>query len=124
MPITLAELIQAYGITGALIVYIFIRDVLPFLRDKLYPDIQAGRKAERVDAKKREDRLFDMMEASITSSTKLQSTLQAMELTLGAMGAQLEQQAQTQGAMMEDLSGLYGKLNVERPSRERRNRIP
>ena len=64
------------------------------------------------------------MEASITSSTKLQSTLQAMELTLSAMGAQLEQQAQTQQAMMEDLAGLYGKLDVERPSRERRNRIP
>ena len=145
--VPLAELWQL-GPVWAIIVYIIIRDVLPFMKDKLYPEVVAARKAQ----KNKEESVIDRQ---IQVQEKFIETLHSLNLSQAALAIQIEHLADSFGEaeraraaentalaqalqqaeyarsvdndrlalaleiVKEDLAALYGKLDQPRPSRQR-----
>lgn len=108
LPDISSDLIAKYGLLG----YIAYKEVWPFLRDRLYPDLARARRTERSDERKREDRLFETLEANTAAMVKLQGTLEAIHV-------QMARQSEVIHLQGLDISGLYGYLRVPQPSRER-----
>lgn len=108
LPDVTADLLAKYGLLG----YIAYKEVWPFLRDRLYPDLAKARRSERSDERKREDRLFETLEANTAAMVKLQGTLEAIHV-------QMARQSEVIHLQGLDISGLYGYLRVPQPSRER-----
>jgi hypothetical protein len=86
---------------------------LPFLRDKLWPDWVAERKAERDYRRKREDVI-------ITMARDMTSAVVSLQKTLEGVATQLGEQAEVLHGLTEDMAVVRAKLNMERPVRSAR----
>jgi hypothetical protein len=83
---------------------------LPFLRDRLWPDYVAGRKADKEEARRREDLLFQLGQNMTTAMVSLQKTLEGM-------ARQMAEQADILHGLTEDMAVVRAKLNMDRPVR-------
>jgi hypothetical protein len=107
------------------------RVLLPFFLKHVWPQWSKRAKAERdraakaeqererearleeEDRRRREDRLYEVVEANTRVMSNLQTTLERM-------GSQLGQQSDVIHALALDVAGIYGHLQVPRPSRKTR----
>lgn len=85
---------------------------LPFLRDRLWPDWVAERKADRDYRRKREDIIIEMAQNMTGAVVSLQKTLEGM-------AAQMAEQAEVLHGLTEDMAVVRARLNMERPPRAR-----
>lgn len=133
-----AQFSAAYGPQIALALYFLYKEVWPWIRDKVFPEY-AARKAEeskalakaldahRIAAAERENRLFLVIEQSISALTRIEGTLvgvqNAQEQFAERFTDELARHADVLHAVNLDVAGLYGQLGTGRPSRRMSDRI-
>lgn len=130
----LIGLIEKLDPIWAVFIWVFIMILIPFVRDKIYPDMAASRKASVEKAEKATDRQLAMQEKFIDTLHAIQLAQNALAVRIEHLGetfhvAETERaQARAQEAqtillalsiIKEDLAAIYGKIDEPRPSRRR-----
>jgi hypothetical protein len=118
----------------AVVIWIVVFVVAPFIRDKIWPEVAESRKraAEKID--KATDRQIHMQEKFIESLHSIQTGMAALAQQMEHMGdtfhtaeiersqaRALEARAILEGLniIKEDIAAVYGKIDAPRPSRQR-----
>lgn len=124
----IAQFLTTYGPYVGLALYVAVKEVLPWLRDKVYPEYAERKKVEasafadalaqqRIAATAREDRLFGILEQTVGTLTKIESTMDQMQDTMGSLTSELKRHADVLHTVNMDIAGLYGSVGHTRPSR-------
>lgn len=98
----------------------FVKQVWPQWSKRARAEAEARRKAEEAEEderRRREDRLFHVLEANTRALASLETTLEAMS---AQFTAQLARQSEIIHAQGLDIAGLYGHLQKPRPSQQRK----
>lgn len=98
--------------TWTLIAAWLIKELWPFVRDRLYPDLAQSRTVSLVEAREREDRLLRVLENNTAAMT-------ALQVTSEAAARASERTATAMQELAEDLEGLRAQLRVPRPARKK-----
>jgi hypothetical protein len=114
----IVKLLTENGLTGLLLIYLIAERIGPPIIKKLYPDWKSSRdrvrtdqlahdKETREDAKKTENRLFDIAESIVESNGKLNYTLEHMSSFLQGQSVFMRE-------MALDIARIYTHLRIER----------
>lgn len=100
-----------YAVYSALGLWL-LRELWPFVKDRLYPDLAAERKAILSRNREREDRVFEAFQANTTAIVELKTTMSTINDQQREMVVAVRE-------LNEDVAGLYGHLQKPRPSRRK-----
>lgn len=119
MDDTVLNVIKEYGAI-AVILYVIWRDMLPILRDKLIPYYAERKKAQGEEEKRAAERRANWDNRVLIAFENSTAATVELRLTLSGMSTQLERHTELLDALASDVSGLYGHINLARPSRTRK----
>lgn len=83
---------------------------------KVEADRLAAEKEQEEERRRREDRLFGIVEANTRAMGGLQSAISSLEGAIEGVNDQLGRQSESIHDQGLDIAGLYGHIQVQRPS--------
>lgn len=117
---TLELLIKQYGLLIALTLWFAYRELWPFLRDKLWPQLATERQAAADKATRREDQFIELLEKTTNVIANNTNAILMVGGTIGEVKADFGGLRSDLQALHEDMAGIYTLLKQPRPSRQRK----
>lgn len=108
--------IQIYGGFLGLAVYIVVHDVLPFLRDKLWPEVIKDKKAKQIMRRETDEKYADLAEREVIAQEQIATNLILMREAVKEMETDSKEHDQRMVTMVTQitntLSAMQSVLNV------------